>query len=44
VSEDRLNHGYTSDELKSLVTAELDSGPGRFGSMEEMLTEARGRL
>lgn len=33
--------GYTLEELRALVQEGIDSGPSRFGSMEEVLEEAR---
>ncbi len=36
--------GYTLDELRKLVQEGIDSGPGRFASMDEIKAEARRRL
>jgi antitoxin ParD1/3/4 len=36
--------GYTVDELRRLYQEGLDSGPGRFASMDEIKAEARARL
>jgi antitoxin ParD1/3/4 len=35
--------GYTVEELRRLVQEGLDSGPGRFASMDEIKAEARRR-
>lgn len=43
-SESRDNFGYTPDELKALVNAGIESGPGRFASIEDIKAEARRRL
>ncbi|TIW91120.1 MAG: type II toxin-antitoxin system ParD family antitoxin [Mesorhizobium sp.] len=37
-------HGYTLEELRKLVQEGIESGPGRFASMDEIKTEARRRL
>lgn len=42
--ERRELFGYTVEELRLLVQEGIDSGPGRFGSMEEIKAEARRRL
>ncbi|MGE3831086.1 MAG: type II toxin-antitoxin system ParD family antitoxin [Parvibaculaceae bacterium] len=36
--------GYTVEELRVLVQEGIDSGPGRFSSMEELREEAKRRL
>ena len=36
--------GYTIEELRKLVQEGIDSGPGRFASMDEIKAEARRRL
>jgi len=36
--------GYTIEELRALVQEGIDSGPGRFSSMEEIKAEAQRRL
>jgi antitoxin ParD1/3/4 len=36
--------GYTVEELRVLVQEGIDSGPGRFNSMEEIREEAKRRL
>jgi len=36
--------GYTVEELRKLVQEGIDSGPGRFASMDEIKAEARRRL
>lgn len=36
--------GYTIEELRALVQQGIDSGPGRFGSMDDIKSEARRRL
>ena len=36
--------GYTIEELRRLVQEGIDSGPGRFASMDEIKAEARRRL
>ena len=43
-SESRENFGYTLEELKVLANAGIESGPGRFSSIEEIKAEARRRL
>ncbi|UVC09535.1 type II toxin-antitoxin system ParD family antitoxin [Rhizobium sp. TH2] len=43
-SEKRENFGYTLNELRTLVHAGLESGPGRFGSIDDIKAEARRRL
>ncbi len=42
--ERRDNFGYTLDELRRLVQEGIDSGPGRYASMDEIKAEARRRL
>jgi antitoxin ParD1/3/4 len=42
--ERRDNHGYTLAELRSLAQEGLESGPGRFGSIDEIKAEARRRF
>ena len=42
--ERRDNFGYTIEELRALVQEGIDSGPGRFSSMDEIKAEARNRL
>lgn len=42
--ERRDNHGYTIAELRRLIQEGIDSGPGRFASMDEIKTEARRRF
>jgi len=42
--ERRDNSGYTLAELRRLVQQGIDSGAGRFGSMDELKAEARGRF
>jgi antitoxin ParD1/3/4 len=42
--EERENFGYTREELRALVQEGIDSGPGRFDSMEAIKAEARSRL
>ncbi|MER9297058.1 type II toxin-antitoxin system ParD family antitoxin [Mesorhizobium sp. M0621] len=37
-------HGYTVEELRKLVQEGIDSGPGRFVSMDDIKAEARRRL
>lgn len=36
--------GYTIEELRALVQEGIDSGPGRFTSMDEIKAEARRRF
>jgi antitoxin ParD1/3/4 len=36
--------GYTVEELRKLVQEGIESGPGRFASMDEIKAEARRRL
>jgi antitoxin ParD1/3/4 len=36
--------GYSVEELRVLVQQGIDSGPGRFASMEEIKAEARRRF
>ena len=36
--------GYTVEELRELVQQGIDSGPGRYESMEEIKAEARRRF
>ena len=40
-AERRDNYGYTLEELRELIQEGIDSGPGRFGGMEEIKAEAR---
>lgn len=35
--------GYTVEELRALIQEGIDSGPGRFSSMEDIKKEARRR-
>ena len=35
--------GYTVEELRALIQEGIDSGPGRFASMEDIKAEARRR-
>jgi antitoxin ParD1/3/4 len=42
--ERRQNHGYALAELRRLAQEGLDSGPGRYQSMDEIKSEARRRL
>ncbi len=42
--ERRDNFGYTIEELRALVQEGVDSGPGRFTSMDEIKAEARSRF
>jgi antitoxin ParD1/3/4 len=42
--ERRDNFGYTTAELRALIQEGIDSGPGRFTSMEEIKAEARRRM
>src|SRR5882672_5047897 len=42
--ERRDLHGYTIEELRRLVQEGIDSGPGRFASIDEIKAEARRRL
>lgn len=41
--ERRDLYGYSLEELRGLIRKGIDSGPGRFGSMEEIKAEARRR-
>ena len=41
--ERRDNFGYTLGELRALVKSGIESGPGRFTSIDEIKTEARRR-
>lgn len=36
--------GYSIEELRALIQEGIDSGPGRFSSMDEIKKEARSRL
>lgn len=36
--------GYSIEELRTLIQEGIDSGPGRFSSMDEIKKEARSRL
>ncbi len=40
-NEKRDNFGFTLAELRTLVTAGVDSGPGKYASMDEIKAEAR---
>ncbi len=42
--ERRDNFGYTLDELRRLMQEGIDSGPGRYVSMDEIKAEARRRF
>ncbi len=42
--ERRDNFGYSLEELKRLVQEGIDSGPGRYASMDEIKAEARRRF
>jgi antitoxin ParD1/3/4 len=42
--ERRDNFGYTTAELRALIQEGIDSGPGRFASIEEIKAEARRRM
>ena len=42
--ERRDNFGYTTAELRALIQEGIDSGPGRFTSIEEIKAEARRRM
>ncbi len=42
--ERRDNHGYTIAELRRLIQEGIDSGPGRFSSIDEIKAEARKRF
>jgi len=42
--ERRDNHGYTIAELRRLVQEGIDSGPGRYASLDEIKQEARRRF
>ncbi len=42
--ERRETLGYSVEELRQLVQEGIDSGPGRFGGMEEIKAEARRRF
>jgi antitoxin ParD1/3/4 len=42
--ERRENSGYTLDELRTLVNAGIESGPGQFASLGDIKAEARRRL
>ena len=42
--ERRELFGYTVEELRTLIQEGIDSGPGRFTSMEEIKAEARRRF
>lgn len=42
--ERRDNHGYTIAELRHLIQEGIDSGPGRFSSIDEIKAEARKRF
>ena len=43
-NEKRDNFGFTLAELQTLVAAGVDSGPGKYASMDEIKAEARRRL
>ena len=42
--EERVNFGYSLHELRTLVKAGIESGPGRFASIEDIKAEARQRI
>jgi antitoxin ParD1/3/4 len=42
--ERRDNLGHTTAELRALIQEGIDSGPGRFASIEEIKAEARRRM
>lgn len=42
--ERRDCYGYTLEELRRLIQEGIDSGPGRFDSMDEIKAAARRRL
>lgn len=42
--ERRDLYGYTLEELRGLIREGIDSGPGRFTSIDEIKAEARNRL
>ena len=42
--ERRDNHGYTIAELRRAIQEGIDSGPGRFASIDEIKQEARRRF
>lgn len=42
--ERRDNFGYSLAELRRLVQEGIDSGPGRYSSMDEIKAEARRRF
>ena len=42
--ERRDNHGYTIAELRRLIQEGIDSGPGKFSSIDEIKEEARKRF
>jgi antitoxin ParD1/3/4 len=43
-SEKQDNFGYTLAELRALVNAGIESGPGKHASIEDIKAEARSRL
>ena len=42
--ERRDNHGYTIAELRRLIQEGIDSGPGKFSSIDQIKEEARKRF
>lgn len=36
--------GYSLEELRALIQEGIDSGPGRFGSMDEIIAKAKKRF
>jgi len=42
--ERRDLYGYSLEELRALIQEGIDSGPGKYGSMEEIKAEARRRF
>jgi antitoxin ParD1/3/4 len=42
--ERRDNHGYTIAELRRLIQEGIDSGPGKFASIDEIKAEALKRF
>lgn len=43
-SERRENFGYSLEEIRTLVREGIESGPGKFNSIDEIKAEARRRL
>lgn len=43
-AERRDNFGYTIEELRELVQEGIDSGPGRYDTMDDLKAEARRRF